>query len=217
MSDKDKAPTLTGKAFETASATLAAKQATALQDSTAELIDQMMAQTASIETPVVTAGIHATLNSQNNPNAETILALREVERKLRAARYPDSERATVQVSNGATIHHDFRRKVSIPDYVKFPTRALVNGKPLLVGTIKIAPVISRRTGEVVKAGYELPIYAAADDDGNPLRDASGEYVVIDPQTGAIRQRVRTQRVVAPKRSWLRTKWDNFVYWLTRAR
>ena len=144
---------------------------------------------------------------------QVVEKLKDIEDKLKGARksYYDPTRITVPTSNGAVITQVFTRNpVSIPKHIMFPKPAIVKGKPLQVGTVKTRRLFDRE-GNLVDPGRELPIYAVAGPDGEPLRDERGEYLVIDPQTGAVRQKlVKTTPV---KRNWLRVKWALFKTWL----
>jgi hypothetical protein len=203
MSDEDKSPVLSTKEFEAASAELASKQVEGT------MYGQEAVTTATIETPLVGAVIEERVKNTNVKATELVYALRSIEHGIRK-NYADPDRITVPVSANAVIHQDFRRKVLIPDHVMFPRPAIVNGKELQVGSVKIAPIVDR-DGKLWKAGYELPIFAAADADGSPMRDSNGAYVVIDPQTGAIRQRVRGSDPRPSRSRWL-LRWNRVVAW-----
>ena len=198
MTEEQRKPTPTGSEFEAASAALALEQLAEVEEGASSVTN---------EDPVVSVVIGESMRrSDVVRKSELISQLKELELDLRR-NYPDPDRIVVPVSSRAVIHEDFRRKVApIPEYVMFPRPALVRGKPLKDGVLEIPPIFNSRTGEVIAPAQELPIYVAAGPDGGPWRDSHGEYVVIDPQTGAIRQRVKRQ-VTAPKRSWFRIKWS----------
>lgn len=204
MSTEEKAPVPTGKEFEAASAALASKQAlVAMGD-----VGQEAVTSATNETPEVTAAIHEQLAKPDH--VKLIQTLKSVEHLLRKD-YPYPERITVPVSRGTVIHQDFRRKVApIPNHIAFPRPALVNGKAIQLGSVKV-PAVTDEAGHVVAKAQELPIYVAAGPDGKPLRDSKGDFVVIDPQNGAIRQRVRGKGIAA-KRNWWVVKWRLLVQW-----
>jgi len=170
--------------------------------------------TATIEgdNPHITAVIEEKFKSEGVPvSTEMLVAtLKRIENNLRKG-YADPERITVPVSSRTIIHHDFTRAVPpLPNHIIFPRPALVNGKALQVGSVKVAAILDRE-GNEVKAAQKLPIYVAAAPDGSPLRDSKGDFVVIDPQNGAIRQRVRGKGLV-PKRSWFRMAKARFLAW-----
>ncbi len=167
--------------------------------------------TASLETPEITAVLDEKRkdNSVRGPSPELIRVLREAERNLRK-NYEDPERITVRTSRGMVVHQDFTRKVgAIPDYILTPTPALVNGKPIQVGKVTV-PEIRDYQDKLVKASVDYPVYVAADKDGSPLRDSRGNFVVIDPQTGAIRQRMKVNGL--PKRRWWTIQYRRLLAW-----
>ena len=177
-------------------------------------VGQENVTTATIESdaPHITAAIEARMEAEGTPVTTEMLvaAIKRIENQLRKG-YADPDRITVPVSRNTIIHHDFRRAVPpMPNHIAFPRPALVNGKALKVGSVTVAAVLDD-DGEEVKPAQNLPIYVAAAPDGKPLRDSKGDFVVIDPQNGAIRQRVRGTGLV-PKRSWLRQMRARFSAW-----
>lgn len=148
--------------------------------------------------------------------------LKRIESAVRK-NYPDPTRVTVEGSNPhrMVIHQDFRRDLPpIPKHVRSPQIALdFGGTPILVSTVTV-PEVKNRDGVVVRRAYDLPVYAAADADGKPWRDADGkpwrdargEYVLIDPQTGQIRQNMKPTLVKRRGRSWLRVKLIQLKQW-----
>jgi len=177
-------------------------------------VGQEAVTTAAIEgdNPHISALIQERMKSDGVPvTTEMLVAtLKRIETNLRKG-YADPDRITVPVSARTVIHHDFTRVVPpVPNHIAYPTPALSKGKPIKLGEVTI-PAVLDRDGEEVAPAQKLPIYVAAAPDGTPLRDAAGSFVVIDPQNGAIRQRVRGKGLV-PKRSWFRMKWAQLKAW-----
>jgi hypothetical protein len=181
-------------------------------------VGQEAVTSATVENPVVSAVIEERMKADGVPvTTEMLVAtIKRIENELRKG-YPDPERITVPVSSRTTIHHDFTRSVPpLPNHLMFPHPALVNGKAIQVGSVKV-PAVLDEEGNELKAVQKLPIYVAAAPDGSPLRDSKGDFVVIDPQNGAIRQRVRGKGLV-PKRSWwkmtkarIKAWWKSFKF------
>ncbi len=177
-------------------------------------VGQEAVTTAAIEgdNPHISAIIEEKFKSEGVPVTTEMLvaAIKRVENQLRK-NYADPDRITVPVSSRTVIHHDFRRAVpTIPNHLSYPRPALVNGRALQVGSVKVPAVLNEEGEEVVPA-QKLPIYVAAAPDGSPLRDSKGDFVVIDPQNGSIRQRVRGKGLV-PKRSRVRMLWSRVKAW-----
>jgi len=201
--------------FEAASADLASRQLAGIAQEAATF-GQEAVTSATFETAEVSTVIDEKRKQAPLEHQELIAALKQVEFELRK-NYYDPDRITVPVSRDAVIHEDFRRKVEpIPNYVMFPRPALVRGKPIQTGEMEVPAVLNSRDGTVVKPAMRFPIYVAAGPDGGPWRDSYGEYVVIDPQTGAIRQNVKA-RLSVPKRNWFRVKWSLVKAWFKKFR
>lgn len=174
--------------------------------------------TATIETPEVTAVIEDRVKNADKlvTTGMIVETLKRIETQLRK-NYPDPDRIVATgISPHTVIHQDFRRKVEpLPPHVLHPMVALVKGKPLKVSSYTMPPVYDR-DDVLVRSAYEVPVYAAAGPDGKPWVDARGNYVVIDPQTGAIRQRM-VKAVVKKRRNWFQVRLIRFKQWIKSIR
>ena len=173
---------------------------------------------AVLEPPFTASVLHSAVEGKAVTTDMLVQTLKRIEYQVRK-NYADPDRVTVPTVNplNLVIHQDFRRDVEpIPFHVRFPKVATVFGKPVKVSSYTV-PAVFDEDGILTKPAYEVPIYAAQDANGKPWKDDAGNYVVIDPQNGAIRQRMVKKLDVRQRRSWFEVKWLRFKQWIKSIR